>query len=299
MKQEVLRLETIEDYCNWCGFDALHPLVTVVDMGDLSKHYPSDKVNLDLYAVWLTKGSGFSVGYGLKQYKYTDCSLVCFGAGQVIQVDTQDRNSDYSVGLLFHNDLLLGTHLGKKLSRYAFFSYSSSEALHTSPGEMVQCEALVNRIHDVLKQNGPKTDKAWLCDLIECLLDICLKCYDRQIVIHDTGSSDILTDFERALTQWYESGSVARKGFPTVAEIADTLHITPNYLGEQIKQVTGVNVRDYIKSRIILLAKQALLATDLPVSSIANMFGFTYPQHFTRLFKNITGMSPAEYRRHK
>ena len=78
-----------------------------------------------------------------------------------------------------------------------------------------------------------------------------------------------------------------------------TLHLTPNYLGEQIKQETGVNVRDYIKSRIVLLAKQALLATDLPVSSIANMFGFTYPQHFTRLFKNITGMSPAEYRRNK
>ncbi len=299
MKQEVLRLETIEDYCNWCGFDALHPLVTVVDMGDLSKHYPSDKVNLDLYAVWLTKGSGFSVGYGLKQYKYTDCSLVCFGPGQVVQVDTQDRKSDVSVGLIFHHDLLMGTHLGKKLSRYSFFSYSSSEALYTTAGEMIQCEALVNRIHDVLKQNGSKTDKAWLCDLIECLLDICLKCYDRQIVIHDTGSSDILTDFERALSQWYESGTVARKGFPTVAEIAYTLHLTPNYLGEQIKQETGVNVRDYIKSRIVLLAKQALLATDLPVSSIANMFGFTYPQHFTRLFKNITGMSPAEYRRNK
>ncbi|MBO7378543.1 MAG: AraC family transcriptional regulator [Bacteroidales bacterium] len=299
MKSDVLRLGTIEDYCNWCGFDALHPLVTVVDMRDFSKHYPADRVNLDLYAVWLTKGSGFSVGYGLKQYKYTDCSLVCFGPGQVVQVDTQDRKSDVSVGLIFHHDLLLGTHLGKKLSRYSFFSYSSSEALYTTAGEMIQCEALVDRIHDVLKHCGPKTDKAWLCDLIECLLDICLKCYDRQVVVHEAGNSDILSDFERALTQWYESGSVARKGFPSVAGIADILNLSPNYLGEQVKQETGVNVRDYIKSRIILLSKQALLATDLPISSIANMFGFTYPQHFTRLFKNMTGVSPAEYRRNK
>jgi AraC-like DNA-binding protein len=299
MKSDILRLESIEAYCNWCGFDALHPLVTVVDMRDFSRNYPSERVNLNLYSVWLTKGGGFSMGYGLKQYKYTDGSLICVGPGQVIQVNTQDRKEDVSVGLVFHHDLLLGTHLGKKLSRYAFFSYSSSEALHTSPGEMVQCEALVDRIHEVLKHNGPKTDKAWLCDLIECLLDICLKCYDRQVVVHEPGNSDILSDFERALTQWYESGSVARKGFPSVAGIADTLNLSPNYLGEQIKQETGVNVRDYIKSRIILLSKQALLATDLPISSIANMFGFTYPQHFTRLFKNMTGMSPAEYRRNR
>ncbi len=296
MKSDVIRLETVEDYCNWCGFDALHPLVTVVDMRDFSKHYPADKVNLGLYAVWLTKGSGFSVGYGLKQYKYTDCSLVCVGPGQVVQVNTQDRQADYSVGLIFHHDLLLGSPLGKKMSRYAFFSYSSSEALHTSTGEMVQCEALVDRIHDVLKQNGPKTDMAWICDLIDCLLDICLKCYDRQVVVHEPGDNDILSDFERALTQWYESGSVARKGFPSAASIADILNLSPNYLSEQIKQKTGVNVRDYIKARIILLSKHALLATDLPISSIANMLGFTYPQHFTRLFKNMTGMSPAEYR---
>ena len=38
---------------------------------------------------------------------------------------------------------------------------------------------------------------------------------------------------------------------------------------------------------------------SFPANLFANMFGFTSPQHFTRLFKNITGMSPAEYRRHK
>ena len=46
----------------------------------------------------------------------------------------------------------------------------------------------------------------------------------------------------------------------------------------------------------IAAAKQLLIETRLPVSEIAYQLGFEYPQHFSRLFKSRTGMTPNEYR---
>lgn len=43
-------------------------------------------------------------------------------------------------------------------------------------------------------------------------------------------------------------------------------------------------------------AKQFLHGSRLSVSQIADMMGFQYPQHFIRLFKKQTGLTPGEYR---
>ena len=52
----------------------------------------------------------------------------------------------------------------------------------------------------------------------------------------------------------------------------------------------------YIQNKIIDLSKRDLLGSTLSVSEIAYSLGFDYPQHFTRLFKKQTGLSPTEYR---
>ncbi len=44
------------------------------------------------------------------------------------------------------------------------------------------------------------------------------------------------------------------------------------------------------------IAKHRLLATDEDIAAIAYDLGFQYPQHFTRQFKRITGLSPTEFR---
>ena len=42
--------------------------------------------------------------------------------------------------------------------------------------------------------------------------------------------------------------------------------------------------------------RRLLIETRLPVSEIAYQLGFEYPQHFSRLFKSRTGMTPNKYR---
>ncbi|MFA6644651.1 MAG: helix-turn-helix domain-containing protein, partial [Bacteroidales bacterium] len=50
------------------------------------------------------------------------------------------------------------------------------------------------------------------------------------------------------------------------------------------------------QTKVIEVAKKRLLDADKSISEIAYELGFRYPQHFTRLFKQRTGLTPNEYR---
>lgn len=72
--------------------------------------------------------------------------------------------------------------------------------------------------------------------------------------------------------------------------------LSPNYFGDLIKKETGKSAQEYIQLKLIATAKERILAPNKTIGQVAYELGFQYPQHFTRLFKKITGLTPNEYR---
>lgn len=296
MENEIIQLNDINTYCKYCGFEVLHPLVAVVDMAKAKRNYPECKLNYGLYALWLKQGVGCSIKYGRRSYDYQDGTVVSFAPGQVVQVEPNDGGSASAIGLLFHPDLIHGTSLGRKIERYSFFSYYDTEALHLSEKEREQYLMIIESIKRELSHDIDKHSKELLCDNIEMLLDNCLRFYDRQFITREKVNGDVLADFESKLNAFFAEGQAKRNGFPTVAGMASELCFSVGYFGDLIKKETGQTAQQYIQNKIINLAKQELLGTDLSVNEIAYKLGFEYPQHFTRMFKKVTGKSPTEYR---
>lgn len=296
MEKEIVQLNSIADYCKYCGFELLHPLVAVVNMADAKRNYPECKLNYGLYALWLKQGVGCTIRYGRRNYDYQDGTVVSFAPGQVVRVEPNDGVSASAIGLLFHPDLIHGTSLGRKIERYSFFSYNDAEALHLSERERAQYLSIIEIIRGELEHAIDKHSRELLCDHIELLLDLCMRFYDRQFITREKVNGDVLADFERELNDYFASGYASLRGFPSVAWMADKLHFSVGYFGDLIKKETGQTAQQYIQNKIIDLAKQELLGSDLPVSEIALRLGFDYPQHFTRMFKKMTGIAPSEYR---
>lgn len=296
MEKEIVQLNSIADYCKYCGFELLHPLVAVVNMADAKRNYPECKLNYGLYALWLKQGVGCTIRYGRRNYDYQDGTVVSFAPGQVVRVEPNDGVSASAIGLLFHPDLIHGTSLGRKIERYSFFSYNDAEALHLSERERAQYLSIIENIRGELDHAIDKHSRELLCDHIELLLDLCMRFYDRQFITREKVNGDVLAAFERELNDYFALGSASSMGFPSVAWMADKLHFSVGYFGDLIKKETGQTAQQYIQNKIIDLAKQELLGSDLPVSEIASWLGFEYPQHFTRMFKKVTGRSPSEYR---
>ena len=100
---------------------------------------------------------------------------------------------------------------------------------------------------------------------------------------------------EDILTEYFTSDSLATKGLPTVQYIAETLHVSPNYLSGMLKVLTGQSTQQHIHDKLIEKAKEKLSTSDLSVSEIAYELGFEHPQSFSKLFKK-TNLSPLEFR---
>ena len=99
-----------------------------------------------------------------------------------------------------------------------------------------------------------------------------------------------------SLHQHFTQKQDLHEGLPTVALLAEQLHLSPKYLSDCLKQLTGQTAQQLIHEKLIAYAKQVLTTTELAVSEIAYQLGFEYPQSFNKLFKNKTNQTPLEYR---
>lgn len=82
----------------------------------------------------------------------------------------------------------------------------------------------------------------------------------------------------------------------TLSTIAKYMDKNPNYLSTQFKKELGKTITRYIQERRIDEAKRMLISTNMSVQEIANLVGIEDLSWFSKLFKNITKMSPTEYR---
>lgn len=79
--------------------------------------------------------------------------------------------------------------------------------------------------------------------------------------------------------------------------IANKLNITSGYLSTYFKEMTGANFVDYVNEFRIKQAQTLLLQPELKIQDVAVKAGYITLSSFNRTFKNITGVTPTEYRR--
>lgn len=82
----------------------------------------------------------------------------------------------------------------------------------------------------------------------------------------------------------------------TVKELASLTNKNASYLCKLFKKETGHSVSSYITNTKILAAMEQLRYTDLSCLEIASDFGFASQSHFTKVFHQITGLTPHAYR---
>lgn len=296
MNKQLLNIETVTEYNDMLGVETLHPLVSVID---LSKAHPMRHLRhtFSFYVVFLKDEKNCDLLYGRRHYDYQKGSVVCLAPGQVIGIeDTGQEFQPRGYALCFHPDLIRGTNLGRNIREYTFFSYEVNEALHLSERERKIFIDCLTMIQEELQHDIDRMSKRLIANSIELLLNYCLRFYARQFITRQDANRDILTRFETLLDQYFTGDNAIRKGLPTVKYCAGELCLSTNYFGDLIKKETGRTALEYIQNKIIGLAKEQLLIPAYSVSQVAYNLGFQYPQHFTRVFKKATGMTPNEYR---
>lgn len=83
----------------------------------------------------------------------------------------------------------------------------------------------------------------------------------------------------------------------TLGEVAEQVGLSPNYLSAQFKHELGVGFVEYL-TNLRLTHVQSLMRNERwdTLKSLAMRSGFSDYQHFCKVFKRKTGLSPAAYR---
>ncbi|WP_299520237.1 AraC family transcriptional regulator [Winogradskyella sp.] len=297
---EIIQIKSIGEACRAFGFPTpKHPLVDVVwakDMPDFNQ-YLGVKYNTELFAISLKDGIEGSMGYGRNSYDFTDGTMVFSKPNQVLSVEEKTISADAKGWMLaFHPDLIRKSVLGKTINQYNFFDYEVHEALHISEDEKATLTDLVRKIVTEINQNIDKHSQKLIISTIELILDYCNRFYDRQFYVRTNLHQDHVAEFEHFLKDYFNSEKPTELGVPSVKYCGEQLNMSSNYLSDLLKKETGKSAKDHIYAFIVNSAKNKLLGSTVSISEIAYGLGFEYPQHFSKLFKRQTGMSPVKYR---
>lgn len=293
--EEVLNFHTIKEFNTFVNNETLHPLVNVVHL-DKSEPCQYRRMSYDFYTVFFKKVRCGDLRYGLDIYDYEEGTLVFLAPGQVIGENQDEYYQPAGLALTFSPDLIHGTSLGRKMSDYTFFSYAVNEALHVSEQERRVIADCIAKIEYELAHNIDKHSKQLIISNIELFLNYCQRFYDRQFITRENVNKGILERFEELLNSYFSSDKPMDLGIPTVSYCAEQLYLSSNYFGDLIKKETGKTPQDYIKLKLVDIAKELISDPGKSLNEIAFELGFKYPQHFSRFFKNVVGKSPNEYR---
>lgn len=287
---------TVQEFNDYYGLETLHPLVSVVRFNKPAK-VEEAMYHYGLYALFLKENKGCKLSYGRTEYDFDEMTVTSFAPGQVIHVEP---NPEVIIpkwtAIVFHPDLLNRTSLGKNISRYEFFDYTSNEALHLSVAEIEIFRGVLSMIQQELNRSIDKHSKELIVNNIELLLNYCLRFYDRQFITREEINHSVVKKFTALLDQ-YIANQAQQEGFPSVAYFADKCCYSPKYFGELVKTETGRSAKDFISDRMLSAAKQLLNDESLSIKTVSQQLGFEYPQHFIRFFKAKTGQTPTDFRK--
>ena len=292
----IINLPSVQDYCRSLGIKAQHPLISVVDMSELSPMVHSVK-KFGFYCVFYKEINCGRMLYGRNKYDYEEGTMMFIGPDQIAGANdgVVVRNPKGWI-LMFHPDLLIGTTLAKRMEEYSFFSYDSNEALHMSEREKIIILNCFREIREELDNAVDKHTKHIVTSNIETMLNHCVRFYDRQFVTREILNADVIARFDNVLTDYFRSGKAASQGMPSVKQCATEVCLSPNYFGDLVKKSTGHTAIEHIHLFALKCAKTMLAETGKSISEIAYNLGFNYPHHLTRLFKKYFNITPLEYR---
>ena len=293
---EEVFLNTVQDFNDYQGVETLHPLVSVVHVEN-TEHIQECVMHYGLYAIYLKENKGCKLSYGRTPYDFDEMTVTSFAPGQVVKVEPNpDVPFAKFTALVFHPDLLNRTALGRQMSRYEFFDYSSTEALHLSVQEVEVFKGVIAMIEQELHHAIDKHTRELIVSNIELLLNYCLRFYDRQFITREEINHSVVKRFMELLDD-YISSKALREGLPTVAYFADKCCLSSGYFGNLVRVETGRTAKDIIADRLLAHAKQLLNDDTLTITMISERMGFDYPQHFVRFFKSHTGKTPSAFRK--
>ncbi|PAM94388.1 AraC family transcriptional regulator [Flavobacterium sp. IR1] len=298
MKNKPIIFETISQLHKAMGqAKPMHPLISILNYGEAvfdPKEFENGLI-LNYYKISFKTQFTGKIKYGHGYYDFEEGGMSFVAPGQILKM--QDEEADYSgMSLHIHPDFIRPYSLNTNIKKYGFFSYSAAEALYLSQKEKETILGVFKNISDELNERIDNFSQDVIISQIEVLLNYSNRFYNRQFITRKVTNHDVLSKLELLLEDYFEDEKIIENGVPTVQLLADALQLSPRYLSDLLRNVSGQNTQQFIHDKLIEKAKEYIANGNFSVSEIAYKLGFEHPQSFSKLFKKKTSITPLAFK---
>lgn len=293
-----VKVDSISQLHEMLGFGKpVHPLISISDNVNMivDDHLLNQHFLFNFYKISYKKTQKGKIGYGQGYYDFDEGGMVFTAPNQLISTSPEDMEYE-GLTLLIHPDFFRNYSLAARIKSFGFFSYSANEALFLSDKEKRTIFSVFDNIKEELNNTIDDFSQDVILSHIEVLLNYSNRFYKRQFITRKAVNNDLLSKIEEHLNAYFDRENGLDKGLPTVEFLATELSLSPRYLSDMLRSLTGQNAQQLIHEKLIEKAKDYLTTTQLSVAEIAYQLGFEHPQSFNKLFKNKTSQTPVQFK---
>ena len=234
---------------------------------------------------WVTKGEGFH-HIDFTKHAIRPQSLFLIRPGQTHFFEVDVPPSGYSI--FFLEEFLYLNNQNE--STELFYLIDRTPAFYLLENQTEVLEQIVDQLM-IEYHNDQFGNLAAMQHLTQLLLIYLRRFYfeSNSTILKPTNATHLSSEFQQLVDKHFAQ-------LHGVKEYANLLGITPGYLSEQTKLVTGVAAAQVIRQRIVIEAKRLLAHTQLTVLELSHHLGFKDSSYFARFFKRETGQAPNAFR---
>lgn len=209
-----------------------------------------------------------------------------------VQIDNSDTNLKT---LLFNREFYCVHTFDSEVScnGLLFFGSSIAPRIKLDQKETERLQALYSVLEEEFSVSDTNQEEM-LRILLKRFIIRCTRLARKQILKRNDDPLDI--DLVRSFNVLVEEHFKVKK---TVGEIAALMHKSPKTITNVFSRYSEISPLQVIHNRIMMEAKRMLLYTDKSSKEIGYELGYSDPAQFSKLFKNICGMTTIEFRNSK
>jgi AraC-like DNA-binding protein/mannose-6-phosphate isomerase-like protein (cupin superfamily) len=239
--------------------------------------------------LWIKNGNG-CLDIDLKKYRVGDNMLYCIVPGQLHQLELDETIEGFRIS--FPEHLMNGGNDDFEL----LYRSGLFHLLMRSPGMRMEADA-AQEIDEIIRRLHKELCSGYLLrkEIIRRYTSIFLIYLARQFdgalqVSVQTKNVRLVKNFISLVEKKFMS-------YKLVKQYASELAVTPNYLNEIVKRISGYSAGYHIRQRVVLEARRKAAYSDVSMKEIAYHLGFDDIAHFSKFFKTVYGKNFTDFKK--
>ncbi|WP_153799241.1 AraC family transcriptional regulator [Foetidibacter luteolus] len=253
---------------------------------------PAPAMRTNFYVFGICTSGSARIKLNLQEYFISSNTFLSVTPHHIIQI--VEHSADLNARIIFFTkpfllDNQLNTHV---LDNLGFFKPNAYAGLKLTDEDAA---SLLN-FFKLIREKVEKNDYPYRKEIARNLIISLLYEIDALYQFHAAEATGKLTRKEELNMRFHNLLFLHFRNHRSVRFYADTLFVTPKYLSEVVKEITGKSAGQLIDEVVTLEAKVLLKIPGFTIAQVCMMLNFADQSSFGKFFKRATGISPKEYR---